>query len=299
MDKVSLVALLDEDREMVTANLARDPSLAAAQTTLEKAIDRVMYRYAEACDDGALRESAQHILQAMKNTLPVMDTVGEARSWNREVKAQKGGLSFGAMSIALLVGGLVLVIAAVLGMLISGRFTGPMAFIKAMLPAALGSGALFWAGVSAARPAGPKKPEELPGDVRVEYLVDGEKAWHCLRGAVLQADGQLERIRESNALLRQKTTQTRVGGKVDPKALDLFAELLESAYAAGDAGAKESASAIRFYLHNAGVDVVDYIPGRESWFEFLPAAGIGTMRPALASEGRLIKKGLASKQASV
>ena len=299
MDKVSLTALLDEDREMVTANLARDPSLAAAQTTLEKAIDRVMYRYAEACDDGALRESAQHILQAMKNTLPVMDTVGEARSWNREVKAQKGGLSFGAMSIALLVGGLVLVIAAVLGMLISGRFTGPMAFIKAMLPAALGSGALFWAGVSAARPAGPKKPEELPGDVRVEYLVDGEKAWHCLRGAVLQADGQLERIRESNALLRQKTTQTRVGGKVDPKALDLFAELLESAYAAGDAGAKESASAIRFYLHNAGVDVVDYTPGRESWFEFLPAAGIGTMRPALASEGRLIKKGLASKQASV
>ena len=299
MDKVSLVALLDEDREMVTANLARDPSLAAAQTTLEKAIDRVMYRYAEACDDGALRESAQHILQAIKNTLPVMDTVGEARSWNREVKAQKGGLSFGAMSIALLVGGLVLVIAAVLGMLISGRFTGPMAFIKAMLPAALGSGALFWAGVSAARPAGHKKPEELPGDVRVEYLVDGEKAWHCLRGAVLQADGQLERIRESNALLRQKTTQTRVGGKVDPKALDLFAELLESAYAAGDAGAKESASAIRFYLHNAGVDVVDYTPGRESWFEFLPAAGIGTMRPALASEGRLIKKGLASKQASV
>ena len=84
-------------------------------------------------------------------------------------------------------------------------------------------------------------------------------------------------------------------GKLDPKALELFSELLETAYAAGDEGSRESASAIRFYLHNAGIDVVDYAPGQESWFEFLPATRPGTMRPALASDGKLIKKGLASK----
>ena len=79
------------------------------------------------------------------------------------------------------------------------------------------------------------------------------------------------------------------------KALDLFAELLETAYVTGDESARESISAIRFYLHNAGIDVVDYVPGNESWFVFLPASKPGTMRPALASEGQLIKKGLASK----
>ena len=230
----------------------------------------------------------------MKNTLPVMDTVGEARTWNRQAKAGKAGLNFGPMALALLVLGLVLVIAAVLGVLISGRFSGALAFIKAMLPAALGCGALYWAGVQSARPQGGKRQEGTE-DVRTEFLVDGGKAWHCLRGAMLQADGQLERIREANAVAKQQASQTGVGGRIDPKALDLFAELLETAYAAGDEGARESASAIRFYLHNAGVDVVDYAPGRESWFEFLPAAGAGTMRPALASEGKLIKKGLASK----
>ena len=66
MDKLSLVALLDEDKEMVLANIARDRSLPSAQAALEKEIDRVMYRYVEACDDVAARDSAQHILQAMK-----------------------------------------------------------------------------------------------------------------------------------------------------------------------------------------------------------------------------------------
>lgn len=299
MEKLSLVALLDEDKEMVSASLARDPSIPAAQATLEKAVDRVMYRYGEACGDEALATSAQHILQAMKNTLPVMDTVGEVRTWNRQAQGQKNGLNFGPMSVALLVGGLVLVIAAVLGTLISGRFSGALAFIKAMLPAGLGSAALFFAGIQAARPRDRKRAPEGNEDVRTEYLVDGGKAWHCLRGAMLQADGQLERVREASAVARQRASQTGVGGKVDPKALDLFAELLETAYAAGDEGARESAAAIRFYLHSAGVDVVDYAPGKESWFEFLPAPRAGTMRPALAGEGKLIKKGLASKQTSI
>ena len=296
MDKLTLVALLDEDKEMVLANLTRDPSLPAAEQALEKALDRVMYRYAEVCGEAVLRDSAQHILQAMKNTLPVMDCVGQARTWNRQAKSEKAGLSFGPMAAASLVGGVVLVIAAVLGMLISGRFTGVLAFVKAMLPAVLGCGALFWAGVCATRPRNRRGAQEQTEDARTEFLVDGEKAWHCLRGTMLQADGQLERIRQADALARQQAEQTSASnGKLDPKALDLFAELLESAYAAGDDNAGEAVSAIRFYLHNAGVDVVDYAPGKESWFEFLPASGTGTMRPALASAGRLVRKGLASK----
>ena len=35
MDNLSLAALLDEDKEMVLASLARDPSITAAQAALE------------------------------------------------------------------------------------------------------------------------------------------------------------------------------------------------------------------------------------------------------------------------
>ena len=78
MDQMSLQALLESDREMILSNLARDRSPAAAQTVLEKAVDRVMYRYVEACPDAALRDQAQYILQSIRNALPFIDAVGEA-----------------------------------------------------------------------------------------------------------------------------------------------------------------------------------------------------------------------------
>ena len=295
MDNLSLAALLDEDREMVLANLARDKALPAAQATMEKAVDRVMYRYVEACGDETLRRGAQDILQAMKNTLPLMDAVGQAQTWKRQAETPgKGGLNLGALTLVLLLAGLALVLASVVGVLIAGQLVGALAFVKALLPAALGCGALFWAGARASRP--PKKRSgDGVEDVRTEYLVDGEKAYHCLRGAMLQADGQLERLRAEHAAAEQHNGGAAPAGNLDARALELFAELLESANAAGDANARESASAIRFYLHGAGVDAMDYEPGREGWFEFLPAAKPGTMRPALVSEGRLLKKGLASK----
>lgn len=303
-EQKSFAELLDVDKDMVMTNIARDRSLPAAQETLEKAVDRVMYRFVEQCTDVALRDSAQYILQTMKNTLPMMDTVGEAREWKKQVDtaARKAkGLKPSAM--ALMLTGFVLVLASVLGTLIGSRSAGTLAFVKSVVPAVMGCASLFWAGVLAARP--PKKAVKVEDDespVRVEYLVDDDKAWHCLRGVMLLADGQLEAIRQENDV--QKQAQAREAARADSPAstdgplsaaeLDLFAELLENAYVEGGESAEETISAIRFFLHNAKIDVVDYEPGHESWFEFLPAVNKGTIRPALTSEGKLLKKGMAS-----
>lgn len=298
MDKLSLAALLDEDREMVMANLAQDRSLPAAQASLEKAVDRVMYRYVENEGDEAMRDSAQHILQAMKNALGMIDAVGEARAWKKAIAGpEKRGLRMGWLAITALVAGALLVAASVLAVVIAGRLTGALTLLKTLLPAALGCAALFFAGVLAAKPAKQKKiaaPQDADA-VRTEYLVDAEKAYHVLRGAMLLADGQLARIREANAVEAQRKAETAPAGGMSGEALDLFAQLLENAYATGDDDAQESISAIRFYLHRVQIDVADYEPGRESWFEFLPASRPGTLRPALTSNGKLLKKGLASK----
>lgn len=295
METITLVSLLDEDREQVMANIARDRALPAAQAALEKELDRVTYRYAEACGDAALRDSATHLLQAVKNTLPVMDGVGETRTWKKQYgEPEEKGFVLGGGALAALLGGLVLVLASVLAMLIAGR-GGALAFFKVLLPVALGCGLLFWAGLLSARGKGPKPAAAGDAPTRTEYLADGEKLWHCLRGALVQADGQLERIREARAAVRAAApSEAAPVDEVSPAALELFAGLLESAYAAGDEGARESASAIRFYLHGAGVEAVDFSAGRESWFEFLPAARPGTIRPALVSNGKLLKKGMAS-----
>lgn len=295
MDKLSLAALLDDDREMILANLARDRSLPAAQASLEKAVDRVMYRYTEAAESEALRDGAQYILQSMKNTLPLIDAVGEARNWKKEApKPAKNGLRFGAMQAFLVTLGTLLILASVLAVMFAGHLGGALAFVKALVPTVIGCGALLWAGVSMGRPKKQRQKAAAEEDTRTEFLVDGEKAFHMLRGAMLQADGLLDRLRQELAVADQSRADGAQGGGLSGETLELLASLLEAAYAAGDDAAKESASAIRFYLHNAQVDVVDYTPGKESWFEFLPAEP-GTLRPALVSGGRLLKKGMAAR----
>ena len=66
MEQTGLISLLESDKEMIMAGMAQDRSLPAAQAVLEKAVDRVMYRYMEQCDNAELRDSAQYLLQTLK-----------------------------------------------------------------------------------------------------------------------------------------------------------------------------------------------------------------------------------------
>ena len=291
MEQTGLISLLESDKEMIMAGMAKDRSLPAAQAVLEKAVDRVMYRYMEQCDNAEFRDSAQYLLQTLKNALPMMDTVGEVRTWKKEANSRgRGKNKPGMPAILFLMLGLVLIFAAVIGVLVAGKLDGALAFVKALLPVALGAGSLYWAGILTAKP---KKKAPGQETVRLEYLVDAEKAWHCLRGSLLMVDSQLEHIRQEQAISRENAAQAPA--EVPKGELDLFAELLESAYASGDDSARETISAIRFYLHNAGIDVVDLEAGQENWFEFLPAGKPGTIRPALVGGGRLVRKGVASR----
>ena len=295
MERLSLTALLDEDREKVQAGLSADRELSHARQTLEKAIDRVMYRYVEACDAEPLRRAAQCILQAMKDTLPLTEVVGEVRMWKKEKAAASGWKArVKPRAVVLLAVGAVLVLAPMIGLMIAGRVNGSLSFVRGIVLMVLGCAGVFLAGLDIARPP---KGSKGPGDgeaERAEYLADPQKAWHLLRGAMLQADGQMERLREEVAFESAEAESKAQAGKVSGELLELFAQLLETARASADEGAREAAASIRFYLHSAGVETVDYEKGRESWFEFLPADRPGTLRPALVQDKRLLKKGLAS-----
>lgn len=293
MDQNSLQALLESDREMIQANLARDRSPAAAQAVLEKAVDRVMYRYMEACPDACLRDQAQYILQSVRNTLPFIDAVGEAREWKKTVDASgNGDKKIRPASLALLAFGAILVLAAVIAMLLAGGFNA-LAFAKAILPAALGVAIVFWAGLTAGKHKKGKNTKSPENLVRTEFLIDTEKAFHCLRATMAMADHQLEMIRQENAVRSHEAAAGAANG-LSRKEIDFFAELLETAYAAGENASEEMVSGIRFYLHGEGIEAVDLEPGRENWFESLPAQRTGTLRPALLKDGKLLKKGLAS-----
>ena len=291
MDNVTLSSLLESDKEMILAALNRDRSPQAAQTALEKALDRVSLRYAEQCPDAASRDAAQTVLKAIRSALPLVDSVGESRRWQKTVNlAASRRMKPAAMGLLAL--GAVLVLAVMLGLLITGgRLVGVVAFIEALIPALLGMAALFWAGVRQGRPE--KKRDEAP-DAREEFLIDVDRVWHHLKGMLLLADSAVDSARVQAASREQRRTEAVARGPLDRAQTELFSGLLENCYAHDDADSKEMIESIRFYLHGAGVEVVDFARGRENWFEFLPAQRPGTIRPALAADDKLVKKGLAA-----
>lgn len=289
MENATLLELLESDREMILASLNRDRSPAAAQAALEKALDRVALRYAEQCADATSRDAAQAILRALRSALPLVDSVGEVRRWQRTAPDLTRRIKPAALGLMAL--GVVLELAVMLGLLITGgRLTGALAFIEALLPAALGMAALYWAGLKQGRPL--KQKDEAP-DLRDEFLIDADRVWHHLRGMLLLADSAVEHAR-SQATVDQQRQATAGQSPLDQAQAELFAGLLENCYAQDSAEGREMAEGIRFYLHGMGVEAADYAKGREAWFEFLPAQKPGTIRPALLHDDKLIKKGLAS-----
>lgn len=291
MENGSLLQLMEADREMLMAALAQNRAPQAAQAAVEKALDRALMRYGEVCDDEASREAAQLVVRTMRSALPLMDSVSEARRWSREPASARARRGLSPKALGLLAGSAALeVVAMVWVMLTSGRMRSPLSVMEALLPGALALGAAFWAGFVSGRPgAAADDPES-----REEFLVDPDKLWHQLQGMLLMADDAIERA--GDEARQQADAAAQAGGDApNSREIALFSGLLESAYALDGDDAREMIEAIRFHLHGMGVEAVDFEPGRERWFELLPASRPGTLRPALMRGDRVVKKGLAAQ----
>ena len=289
-EKTTLLGLIEADREALLATLRQDRAPATAQQVLEKALDRALMRYTEAHPDDASRRAARLTVSAMKSALPLIDSIGEARRWSHTAgETRDKGIK--TMSLALLGAAGALILATLMGLILAGgRLNGPIALIEALIPAALGIGAAYWAGLKQGRP---DKPAQAPADMREEFLIDPDRLWRNLHGMLLIADDLLDRAQaESEAAQLAEISPTAA---LDRRQAELFSTLLENTYARSDADAREMTEAMRFYLHGQGVDLVDCTPGREAWFEFLPADRPGTLRPALVAGDKVIKKGLAAR----
>lgn len=290
MENDCLLELLEDDREMILSGIAGDRSTASAQAVLEKALDRIMLRASEKIPDAEDRDAAQLVLTSVRSALPLMDAVSEVRRWQRtpgaSVKTKPGRLW-----LAALIAGLVLAVGSVLGLSFSSA-CGLLTPIRALIPVTLGLACVYWAGT---RMAKTRRAADDPSDVRDEYLVDGERLWHQLRGIMMASDSALQALsNRRRAQAVRADADAAAAGALDAGQIELFSGLLENAYAQNSADAHEMAESIRFYLHSARIEAVDYEKGRENWFEFLPASRSGTIRPALVSNGKLVKKGMAA-----
>ena len=69
---------------------------------------------------------------------------------------------------------------------------------------------------------------------------------------------------------------------------------LKASLAKDGAYALDQISKVPFYLHQKGIEAMEYSEEYRTWFDVIPGEKKETIRPALVKDGRLLKKGIVS-----
>ena len=296
---MKMIDYLDRDRDRILAGLKGAHSPAEAQQVLEKETDRLLLQYNEDCTSVRVRDAAAGMMQAVRSSVPFLDSAGEPRVWRREgyggygtgagyggndggygnhgkaggSGAKGGGFGRSLSGILLVVGAVVTLAAFAVPALSAGGTAAAGTLLKSILLPVAGGGCLYLAGRTAgsgARIGIGKTSGVGAGAERIEITIDPEKLWSSLRGAVMVVDRNLELAQEEESYARRKAADTAgaeggIGLSADE--IELFSGLLEMA----DADSPQMAADIRYYLHKKDVEAVDWTPQYAAWFERLPA----------------------------
>ena len=296
---MKMIDYLDRDRDRVLAGLKGAHSPAEAQQVLEKETDRLLLQYNEDCASVRVRDAAAGMMQAVRSSVPFLDSAGEPRVWRREgygsygggagsggndgsygnhgkaggSGAKGGGFGRSLSGILLVVGAVITLAAFAVPALSAGGSAAAGTLLKSILLPVAGGGCLYLAGRmagSGARIGIGKKSGAGAGAERIEITIDPDKLWSSLRGAVMVVDRNLELAQEEESYARRKAADTAgaeggIGLSADE--IELFSGLLEMA----DADSPQMAADIRYYLHKKDVEAVDWSPQYAAWFERLPA----------------------------
>lgn len=296
---MKMIDYLDRDRDRILAGLKGAHSPAEAQQVLEKETDRLLLQYNEDCTSVRVRDAAAGMMQAVRSSLPFLDSAGEPRVWRREgyggygtgagsggndggygnhgkaggSGAKGGGFGRSLSGILLVVGAVITLAGFAVPALSAGGSAAAGTLLKSILLPVAGGGCLYLAGRTAgsgARIGIGRTDGAGAGAERIEITIDPEKLWSSLRGAVMVVDRNLELAQEEESYARRKAADTAgaEGGIVlSADEIELFSGLLEMA----DADSPQMAADIRYYLHKKDVEAVDWTPQYAAWFERLPA----------------------------
>ena len=292
---MAMLEYLEKDKEKVLAELVSAALPERAVKVLESELDRLLYQYNESEEEERLRSAASAMTETAKISLSYLNAMGEPKIWERYEDDDPNAPTKKPIPVIawifLLVGAAMPFAALVLAAQVPD---GTFKFVGSPVTFGLtGGGAvlLFLAGLFMHRKPIAKKQTKIR---QTELAVDPEKTWRALRAVVLSMDRNLEETGAQVKWERREKTETEGTALLPAPEIDFFAELLEAGYSGDGEFALERLGGVKFFLHKNGVDAVEWSPENDELFDRLPAAESGTIRPALFSEGRLLKKGLAA-----
>ena len=288
---MSMLEFLENDKEQFTTELEKAKSPEKAREVLEKELDRLLYRYNSQDISEKSRTAAADMISAARMAVPLVDSVGQTKVWEREQAGAAGspGMKTGEI-IAIAVGIAVTAAGFVINVLPGGILTSAAKGAVSLILTVLGAGLLYLSG----RMHGGKAKASSRREQFAENFVDPGKIYRSLRSVILIIDQNLEKgvASERWESLEQNNLSPE---EVIPEADTLLlSDLLEALYSKDGEFALDKLEELRYYLHGREIEIVDYSEETASWFDMMPGRTRVTLRPALLYRGKLLRKGLAA-----
>ena len=294
---MKMTDILEKDKENLITEITGAGTAEKAVRVLENEVDKLLIKHNEKCESERERDAAAYLMQAVRLALPLIDSTGRTRVWERG--SDKGGRDGGKgkvnipfifltiASIALLVYGLAPLVSVSIAN--AGTKGSGDLMIRSLFVIGAAIMAFFAGSLSQKQPGTGGKKE-----YQVEMQVDASKIYRSFRSAILSVDQSLEEI---NA--KEKWEKREQAGNIDGRPamtpeIELFSDLIAASYSGDPEYALEKLDEIKYYLHRQQIEVVDYSEKTAQYFDLMPGTNAGTIRPALVADGALLKKGLAS-----
>ena len=292
---MKMTDLLEKDRENILTSITQAGTAAKAVTILENETDKLLLKFNDQCDSDREREAAAHMMQAVRLSVPMIDSAGKTKVWERgsddSAKKEKGKVSIPFVlltiaSVLLVAYGLVpLVVASLIN---AGEQYRTQLIVRCCF--VIGGMIMgFFAGAMQR-----KKEKQAAKEHQVEIRPDADKIFRNYRAAIYSVDQSLEEISAAERWSKREKAGEIDGRKATTPEIELFSDLMAASYSGDPEYALEKIEEIKYYLHRQQIEVVDYSEDTAQYFDMMPGARGGTIRPALVADGALLKKGLAS-----
>lgn len=293
---MKMLDLLEKDKDYLLTELTRASVPERVAAVLETELDKLLLKYNEQASSDRERDAAAYMVKAVRHTLPLVDSVGETKVWEMQEGAQKKRMVNPVALILLLLG----IVCAVLtfffmntitpevGMTINDlKLQQPETYLLlATVVCILGFGLFRRIGTGI-----PKKNRKQ----QIEIKIDPQRVYRSLHTAILSVDQSLEEVQAQERWAKKEQAGTIEGKVISGGELDLFADLLTASYSKDGEYALDKIEDLKYYLHKQQIDVLDYSEETKQYFDIMPGTQGGTIRPALVADGKILKKGLASR----
>ncbi len=284
-------------KEELLSQLEQAKTADAAARVLDSRLDRYLIAQNESCDSPRGQEMAASLVGALRSSLPLLDTSGEVRVWERMPKdaenpyrAKNAERRTKAVLFAL--AGLVCIaLSAGTGMLLEPLSLGQAGRIILLILAAAGS-LLFW--LSGRKSVPKTSASGGKNESEYEVRIDAAKTCRTFLAMLQVLDRQIEEAVSNERW--EKSQAAREEAVLSPEELALYGGLLEAAESNDGEFALERAEGVRHFLHKKGIELVSYSPEERERFDLLPGVERATICPAMVYEGKTIRKGQATEK---